>query len=46
MNEHDNMIVESTAAHWIENGGDEDGFVWLYQAIKDRIREMTSSTGE
>jgi len=36
----DKEIIEAIARLWVNLGGDEEGFCWVWGKIRDRIREI------
>ena len=38
----DAQLIDEIAKMWVRGGGDADGFTWLHQRIKERIREIES----
>ena len=36
----DEELVDTVAKLWVSNGGDSDGFLFLFGKIIDRIKEM------
>ena len=40
MCETDKRLVNEMAQVWLDGGGDAEGIVWLWQAIKERVQEI------
>jgi len=38
--ETDRRLVNEIAQLWVGSGGDSEGVVWLWRAIKDRVQEI------
>lgn len=38
--EADRRLVNEVAEIWVNGGGDADGVVWLWQALKERVQEI------
>jgi len=36
----DERICTETAKLWLESGGDSEGFIWCYNRILNKIREL------
>ena len=40
MNSSDERIVDATARFWVDQGGDEEGFLWCWQAIRWKVADI------
>ena len=38
--ETDRRLINEVAQIWVDGGGDAEGIVWLWQAIKERVQEI------